>query len=150
MNVLTTYRILKAKSLNENIDESWVDWAIGMMEAGYESENLYMLAGVTSPYNQFVLQELTDKVLRDLNLDYSDSRTVLDKYAYYLISTSIDQPGTYFDTLRELKNLCLDTGMDSGYMNFYLLYWAKSDLAEDVVQWYWKDASRDTIDRMIK
>lgn len=57
MKVLSTYKILKAKAFNEDIDESWVDWAFEMMEAGYQSDNLYMLAGVTKPYNQFELHD---------------------------------------------------------------------------------------------
>jgi len=32
--VLSTYRILMKKAFNEDIDESWVEWALEMMEAG--------------------------------------------------------------------------------------------------------------------
>jgi len=77
MKVLSTYKILKAKAFNENIDETWVDWALEMMEAGYQSDNLYMLAGETKPFNQFELHELTKKVLEDLGFDYSDKDAVL-------------------------------------------------------------------------
>jgi hypothetical protein len=31
MNILLTHKILKAKAFNENIDESWIDWAIEMI-----------------------------------------------------------------------------------------------------------------------
>ena len=67
MKVLSTYKILKGKAFNEDIDETWIDWAIEMMEAGYESDNLYMLAGETKPFRQFELQELTRKILEDLD-----------------------------------------------------------------------------------
>src|ERR1043165_5095957 len=115
MKVLSTYKILKAKALNEDIDESWIDWAMEMIEAGYESENLYMLAGITKPYNQFELQELMRKVLHDLHLEYSDKETALKNYVYFLISNSIDHPETYIKILRELKDICIDLDMDSGY-----------------------------------
>ncbi len=150
MNVLSTYKILKAKAFNENIDDSWIDWAIEMMEAGYESDNLYMLAGETKPFNQFELQELTRKVLEDLGLSYADKETAVRNYVYYLIKTSIEHPEIYYKTLRELKNICQDLDMDKAYMDFYLLYYAKDDLLVDEVQWYWEGADRQNIDKVIK
>ena len=107
MKVLSTYKILKAKAFNQNIDESWIDWAIEMIEAGYESPNLYMLAGELKPYNQFELQDLTNKVLEDLKLDYSEKDAVIRNYVYYLITNSIDHPGSYYETLRELRDICI-------------------------------------------
>jgi hypothetical protein len=47
--VLSTYKILKDKAFNADINESWVNWAIEMMEEGFESINLYELAGTTRP-----------------------------------------------------------------------------------------------------
>lgn len=149
LKVLSTYKILKAKAFNENIDETWIDWALEMIEAGYESENLYMLAGETKPYNQFSLQDLTTKVLKDLKLDYSDKDVVIKEYVYYLISNSVDRPETYYKTLRELKNICIGLDMDSQYMDFYILYFAKQDLLVDEVQWYWEGANRENIEQVI-
>ncbi len=150
MKVLSTYKILKAKAFNENIDETWVDWALEMMEAGYQSDNLYMLAGETKPFNQFELHELTKKVLEDLGFDYSDKDAVLKNYVYYLIANSVDHPETYYKTLRELKNICQDLDLDTAYMDFYLLYYAKDDLTVDEVQWYWDGANRENIDQIIQ
>lgn len=150
MKVLSTYKILKAKAFNKNIDESWIDWAIEMIEAGYESEHLYMLAGETKPYNQFELQELTKRVLQDLKLDYSDKDDVIRNYVYYLVSSSIDRPETYYKTLRELRDICIELDLDSEYMEFYLLYYAKDDLTVEEVQWYWEGATRENIDQIIE
>ncbi|GAO43343.1 hypothetical protein [Flavihumibacter petaseus] len=150
MKVLSTYKILKAKAFNENIDETWVDWALEMMEAGYQSDNLYILAGKTKPFNQFELHELTRNVLEDLGFTYADKDTVLKNYVYYLIISSVDHPETYCKTLRELKNICQDLDLESAYMDFYLLYYAKDDLIVDEVQWYWDGANRQNIDQIIK
>jgi hypothetical protein len=136
MEVISTYRILKAKAFNEDVDESWIDWAIEMMEAGYQSDNLYMLAGATEPYNQFELHELTSKVLQDLHLHYSNKENVLNNYIYFLLSTSIDKPETYLKTLLELRDIYYQLGMDTRLKDFYLLYYAKDDLTIDEVQWY--------------
>lgn len=150
MKVLSTYKILKAKAFNEDIDESFIDWAIEMIEAGYESDNLYMLAGETKPYNQFQLQELTKKILEDFGFNYTNRDTAITNYIYYLITNSIDYPETYYKTLRELKNICLNMDMDAAYMDFYLLYHAKEDLIENEFQCYWGDANRENIDQIIK
>ena len=149
MKVLSTYRILKAKSLNESVDEYWIDWAIAMVEAGYESNHLYELAGETKPYNQFHLQDLTTKVFKDLGLDYSDRDTVIRNYVYYLIMSSVSLPETYYRVLRELRNICLDLDYDSRYMDFYCLYYAKDDLLVDEYQYYWAGANRENIDQII-
>lgn len=148
--VLSTYRVLMKKAFNEDIDESWVEWALEMMEAGYESDNLYILAGITKPYNQFELQELTDKVLADLNLETSDKSLTIRNYVYYILSKTINEPSKYLETLKEVKDICIELDMDKEYMDFYLLYFAKDDLNELENQWYWDGADRNNIDKIIK
>ncbi|MFD1145487.1 hypothetical protein ACFQ4C_30455 [Larkinella insperata] len=148
--VLSTYKILKEKAFNSDIDESWVDWALEMMQAGFESDSLYQLAGISKPYNQFELQDLTNKVLKELHLDYSDKESAIRNYVYYLISNAIDAPEKYLETLRELKNICIDLDMAKEYMDFYLLYFAKDDLLEIGSQHYWDGADSANIDTIIK
>lgn len=148
--VLSTYRVLMKKAFNEDIDESWVEWALEMMEAGYESDNLYILAGITKPYNQFELQELTDKVLADLNLETSDKSLTIRNYVYYILSKTINEPSKYLETLKEVKDICIELDMDKEYMDFYLLYFAKDDLNELENQWYWDGVDRNNIDKIIK
>ena len=149
MNILSTYKILKIKAFEESIDETCIDWAIEMVEAGYESENLYMLAGQTKPYNQFHLWELTDKVLKDLNLDYTDKDLTIRNYVYYLISVSINDPDTYIGALRELRDFYIHSPY-SQFSDFYLLYYARDELMEYKDQQYWEGANRDNIDLVIK
>lgn len=148
--VISTYRILMKKAFNEDIDENWVEWALEMMEAGYESDSLYILAGIMKPYNQFELQELTDKVIADLNLETSDKSLTIRNYVYYILSTTINEPREYLTTLREVKDICIGLDMEKEYMDFYLLYFAKDDLNESENQWYWDGAGRNNIDEIIK
>ncbi|MFZ4464691.1 MAG: hypothetical protein ACOYN5_12650 [Bacteroidales bacterium] len=53
ISVKTTAEILAFKALNRNIDKTWVDWAVDMLIAGYDTENLTILAGESEPFNQF-------------------------------------------------------------------------------------------------
>lgn len=148
--VISTYRVLMKKAFNEDVDETWIDWALEMIEAGYESDNLYILAGISRPYHQFELQRLTDKVLVDLNLDYEDQPQMIRNYVYYIISSTINEPSNYLSTLKEIRNICMDLDMEQEYMDFYLLYFAKDDLNESGVQWYWDGAYRTNIDLIIR
>jgi hypothetical protein len=150
ITVLSTYKILKEKAFNSDISETWVDWAIEMIEAGYESENLYELAGISRPYNQFELHDLTSKVLKDLELDFSNKELTLRNYVYYIISNSINKPETYLKTLRELNTLCTELNFDKEYLDFYFLYFAKDDLIQYDSQSYWTGADKTNIDSIIK
>jgi hypothetical protein len=147
--VLSTYKILKEKAFNSDITESWIDWAIEMMEAGYESINLYELAGTTRPYNQFELKELTNQVFKDLNLDYSDKTKTLKNYVYFLLTSNIDKPVKYNIVLREFRDIYYELDADAEYQDLALLYWAKDDLIYSEVQHYWDGANRTNIDKII-
>lgn len=148
--VLSTYKILKEKAFNLDINESWIEWAIEMMEAGYESINLYELAGTTRPYNQFELQVLTTRILKDFNLDYSDKIKTLKNYIYFLITSNIDKPEKYDKVLKEFRDIYYELDMDCEYQNLALLYWAKDDLLYDNYQHYWDGANRENINSIIK
>jgi hypothetical protein len=147
--VLSTYKILKEKAFNSDINESWIDWAIEMMETGYESINLYELAGTTRPYNQFELKELTNQVFKDLNLDYSDKTKTLKNYVYFLLTSNVDKPDKYNKVLREFRDIYYELDAAAEYQDLALLYWAKDDLIYSEVQHYWDGADRTNIDKII-
>jgi hypothetical protein len=148
--VLSTYEILKEKAFSSDINESWVDWALEMMEAGYESNNLYELAGTTRPYNQFELQDLTSKVFKDLNLDYSDKTKTLKNYVYFLLTSNIDRPEKYYEVLNEFRDIYYELDADTEFQDLTLLYWAKDDLIYSEFQHYWDGADRTNIDQIIR
>ncbi len=70
--VESTYEIVAWKHLNNSVDEKWSNWAVEMLMGDYETEHLIELAKIEKPYNQFELQELTDKVFLELNLEYKN------------------------------------------------------------------------------
>jgi len=52
-SVKSTTEILAFKALNRDINKTWVDWAVEMLMAGFDTENLTILAGEFEPFNQF-------------------------------------------------------------------------------------------------
>jgi hypothetical protein len=147
--VKTTAEILAFKALNRDIDKAWVDWAVDMLMAGYDTEHLIILAGESEPFNQFQMQELADKVLTELQLDYSDKDHAIKKYACYLIDKSLDGELDNFKVLDILKDICIELDYEKYLYDFYSLYFAKDDLSYSENQWYWDGATRENIEKII-
>ncbi len=145
----STYEILYYKVNNGLFDERLVIWAIDMLEAGFDSEHLRILAGADKPYFHFYLNDILEKILKELNIEITDREKITDNYLYYMISQAIFGKETPFTVLKIFKDLCVSSDYEKKLMDFYLLYWAKGDLEYDTVQWYWPDADRSNIDKVI-
>ncbi len=143
-----TYEIVAWKHLNQSVDEKWSNWAVDMLMADYETEHLIELAGIEKPYNQFELQELTDRVFSELGLDYKNKEKVVSNYVTYLAKEVINGKRELLKTLRDIKDLCIAFDYDRKIYDFYSLYFAKEDLNYTTVQWYWKDADRSNINKI--
>ncbi len=118
-----------------------------MME-GFETESLIELAGISTPYNQFELKELTDKVFFELDLDYSNKREVVTNYASYLVKKGLEDKSKIDSILKELMNLCIELDYYELLYDFYSLYFAKEDLKYDTIQHYRNGADRENIDEI--
>jgi hypothetical protein len=147
--VKSTAEILACKLLNRDIDKTWVDWAVDMLMAGYDTEHLTILAGEREPFNQFQLQELADKVLTELQLDYSDKELTIKNYACYLIDKSLNGEIDTFMVLEILKDICIGLDYEQYLFDFYLLYNAKDDLTYSENICHWDGATRENIDKII-
>jgi hypothetical protein len=148
--VNSTAEILAFKVLNRNINEKWVNWAIDMIMADIETENLIILAGESKPYNQFELQRLADKIFTELNIDLSDKDQIIKNYTCYLIDQALLGTMLYHNVLDILKDLCIELDYEHYLYDFYKLYFAKEDLKYSDLQWYWDKATKENIDTIIK
>jgi hypothetical protein len=147
--IKSTYEILAYKVLNHSVDQTWVDWAYQMLLAGFDNENLIILAGETSPYNEFELRELTSKIFDELHLDYSDTEKVIKNYTSYLIDKAIVGEIETVKVLEILKDICIELDYAKYLYHFYTLYFAKTDLLEYEDQYYINDVDRSNIDKTI-
>ena len=146
----STAEILAFKMLGRSINKKWIDWAYDMLEAGFETENLVMLAGEIEPFNQFELQSLADKVLKELNLTWDDRQQVYKNYVCYLVSEALDEKLKAVNVLSALKDICIANDYEPYLYDFYSLYFAYEDLRYSENQWYWNGATRENIDVVIK
>ncbi|MCR8561217.1 hypothetical protein KXD93_26425 [Mucilaginibacter sp. BJC16-A38] len=149
-SIPSTAEILAFKMLGRNVNRQWIDWAYSMLEAGFETENLIILAGEVEPYNQFELQSLADKVLKELDLKWDDREQVIRNYACYLVGQALDGKLQTLNVLSTLTEVCIDDGYESDLYDFFSLYYAYDDLLYSENQWYWAGATRENIDAMIR
>ncbi|SCY97793.1 hypothetical protein [Flavobacterium caeni] len=148
--VKSTSEILAFKILNRNVNNVWINWAIEMLMAGFDSENLLYLAGENEQTNQFELQKIADRALNELKLDYSDREIVIENYICYLLDEAILEKRSYESVLKNLKDLCIELDYESSLYDFYSLYYAQDDLKYSTHQWYWENANRENINQIIK
>jgi hypothetical protein len=147
--IKSTYDFLAFKSLNKDVNESWIEWALQMIFHGHETEHLIILAGISKPYNQFYLQELTSKVLNELSLDIASQEKVLRNYSAYLANEALDGNRSYRKVLHELKDICIELNYEKFLFDFYSLFFALDDLEYSENQWYWPNATRENINSII-
>jgi hypothetical protein len=147
--VKSTYEILANKVLNRSVDKTWVEWAYQMLLAGFDNENLVILAGETAPYNEFELRELTSKIFDELRLDYSDTEKIIRSYASYLIDKAQVGEIETVTVLDILKEICIELDYAKYLYHFYSLYFAKTDLLDSEDQWYIEGVDRSNIDSTI-
>jgi hypothetical protein len=140
-----TVEIIAFKALNKDIDSKWIDWALEMLTAGFLFDSLSILAAERPPYNQFELHALTNRVFKDLGIDYSDTNQCIINYVHYLIDMLKNGDIDRISTLEILKNLYNTTDYEYLY-HYYLFYFAKSDLIASENQWYIDGIDRENID----
>jgi len=148
--VKSTYKVLADKVLQQDNAEDWIDWALEMMEAGFESEHLLILAGLSSKLNRFEFDEIVNKTLKELSLDKVKNEEIVNGYIYYLTIEALDGKLPTAVVLDKLRSLCRHRNYDEELFPFYLLAYAQEELEELGVQFYWQDADKSNIDSIIR
>ena len=146
-----TSEVFAGRYLNVGYDLSLVTWAENMILAGFDSEHLNILSGEIAPFNGFEIDQLLDRIQSELKLpiiaSYSEAIIIVaTAYVKRFINGLADSAST-MSKLAELYNL--DEHTESVY-DFYLLHYAAVDLDIEGFQWYWPDANRKNIGKIIK
>ncbi len=121
-----------------------------MLERGRDGRYLRMLAGMTPPYNKFELADYRDRSLKELDLAEITESDAVTTYAIEQLRLAISGEIEFIDALKVLKDLCIARDNQKDIYDFYLLYYAYSDLQESDVQWYWNGATRSNIVALIR
>lgn len=145
----STAKVLAYKALDRDYDETWPDWAIELLIAGFETENLLILAGMRKPFDYFEMEGLTTKTLNELGLDYSEQLKIVQAYLTYLIHLCFNNELIPIVVLTEARDIYIELNHEVSLQQIYFLYYAKTDLMDDEVQWYVAGVDRRNIDAAV-
>ena len=144
-----TYKVIAYSEVpNKNMDEC-VDWAIEMIELGYDTPHLLMLAGFTKPTNYFEVSDYLKNALKELGIKELSGEAALISYGYYYIRKIAT--GEYAKKhLASIKEYWIEMGHDSLFYDFYLLWWAWDDFDDgQEYQYYWDGATKENIEALV-
>jgi len=145
----STAEVLAYKVLNRLTERAWIDWAYEMLVAGFDTENLVILAGMQQPLEYFEMRTITDTVLGELGLDHANANMVISAYAAYLAKLGLTGEIKPMAVLEMLKDIHIELEQYSPLAYFYDLYYAKKDLQYSEHQWYINGVDRSNIDQTI-
>jgi hypothetical protein len=129
--------------------QDWVNWAMEAIVAGYDSKSLRLLSGLEAPFDDQEINRLSNKTFAELNIVPLKKENYIPYYIAPILHQKSEGTLTRKEALAKLKDLCLVTNYQKPLMDFYLLYFALSDLETSEVQWYWKGANRENIAKIV-
>lgn len=144
-----TYEVQAGHLLGLEPIQNWVNWAVEIIVAGYDSQSLCILAALEPPFDAKEINRLVDKVFIELKIVPLKRENCIPYYIAPIVRQKLEGNLTRKEALEKLKDLCLATNYQKPLMDFYLLYFAVSDLEISEVQWYWKDANRENIAKIV-
>lgn len=146
-----TVELLAMRKLGKSVDERWVAWAVSMLVEGQDTPALRILAGEAPPFNQFEMADLVDRVFRELGLEAFDSpHSAAVGYASVLARGVLDGKISVQFAVFELSEVYVELDFLDDLQDFYRLRHARDDLQESDIQYYWTNATRETIDEVIR
>ncbi len=145
----TTTRILADRILQRACGEPCVEWAIGLLEDGYEQLPICRLAAKLRPHNHFELASLRDQVLDLLNLAPKTDEEILTAYAGEILTEAASGNRDAIEAITDVKDLCIMMDYLPTLYDFYLLYFAWEDLQSSTEQYYWAGATQSNIKSLI-
>lgn len=145
-----TYKIVAFPEIQQIDTDECIDWALEMMELGYESPTLHMLASFNKPTNYFEVIDYVTNTIQELGLEMKNGDDAVLSYASYYVH-QIAKGENVRDNLTKLYKFCQMRDYEDLVYDFYLLYWAWDDLDYDDNDYnnYWNGARRSNIETIV-
>jgi hypothetical protein len=125
-----TYQLLGEKSVTYFDSQKYVNWAITLLENGFDSESLVILAGLDS-YDTEEKEKYFWKSIEELNIRIDKTEIeLIEIYANFLAIQVVENKINPTIALRKMFNITRATDYTSKYMPFYEL-----DDALDLLQY---------------
>lgn len=108
-----------------------------------------MLAGLEQPLDGEEVRRLFAACFVELGIKPLQAAESIRFFTRSVLSSMIRGELTRKAAMQRLSDLCVALGYERELMDFYLLFYAMSDLETQQLQWYWKGANRSNIFRII-
>lgn len=147
----STTQILAEKALDMECGQACVDWAVGLLEAGSDSMNVTMLAGMTPPLTHFEVASRRDQVLADLGVAPLSKSEAVRVWAAEHLRHAWEGGASRRAALRTVSALYVRNDYQEALYDFYLLDCAWDDLGEaGSACHYWPGATAETIEDIVQ
>ena len=144
-----TYKVAGFSEVPNFNSDDFVDWAIEMLQLGFESESLLILCGLAKPTNYFESVEYLKKAFQELGLTLKTGKNGIISYSSYLIK-NLSEKKDVKTNLKLIQQLCVEKDYEKVIYDFYLLHWAWGEYDYgNKLQEYWPEATPDTIEQIV-
>ncbi len=110
--------ILAKRALTNYDSVKLVDWALDVLDLGYESENLYILAGLGFDTRE-EREEYFWRCVKDLKLDFEQTEEkLIEEYALIIANKAIQKKISIDYAFNQMLKIVSATGYESRYMAF--------------------------------
>ncbi|KQB39525.1 hypothetical protein [Flavobacterium aquidurense] len=124
------------------------DWAIELINSGYESEAIYNLACFYKPIDPHEVQPYLEAVLSELNLKLKDKEESEKCHIRYFLNRIVKHDDVKTN-LKRLLYIDYDFNKEIDIRDLYSLQYVWDDLLAGEVYWYNKDLNLDTIEQEV-
>jgi hypothetical protein len=121
-----------------------------MLERGFDSRTLRVLAGITPPLNHFEIAELRDRALDEASPAEIAVADPVTSFVRELVADALAGRKALGPVFCEISQLAIELGYPRELQAFYNLRFAWEDLQISDVQWYWVGATRENIEQLMR
>ncbi len=143
-----TYKIIAFQEISEITTSEIIQWAVEMVQLGYKSDNLIMLASFEKSSNFYEIESYLTKAFDELNLNSKKGKEAFINYSFYYV-LKISEKKNVKENLTELYKYCQKWDYEETIYDFYLLYWAWSDFEYFEYSSYWHEANKENIESIV-
>jgi hypothetical protein len=145
-----TYKVVALSEVIQLDPNECIDWAIEMIELGYDTPNLLMLSSFNKSASYFEIIPYLKSAIQELGMKMKNGDGGVISYSYYYIK-EISLGKRIRLNLAELYAFCQQRDYEGIIYDFYLLHWAWDEIDyEDLhPNHYWEGVNKENIERTV-
>lgn len=106
------------------------NWAISLLEQGFDSKNLRILASMFNA-DMYEVEDFFHRTLKDLRWTLPSKEECIKRYVDLLVSKIADGTLKPFEGCIELKDIYYAMDQPRNLSNWHALYWSREDVSRE-------------------